>query len=82
MLASTDADGVVRLWDVRMVAEIAAIASGPHPCNAAAFDASGSSLAVGSDDGIVRFVSTQTQRASTAWPSRSGRPNVSRAQTP
>ena len=60
MLASTDADGVVRLWDVRMVAEIAAIASGPHPCNAAAFDASGSSLAVGSDDGIVRFVSTQT----------------------
>ena len=60
MLASTDADGVVRLWDVRMVAEVAAVACGPHPCNAAAFDASGSSLAVGSDDGIVRFVSTQT----------------------
>jgi len=50
----------VRLWDVRMVAEIAAIASGPHPCNAAAFDSSGSSLAVGCDDGIVRFISTQT----------------------
>ena len=60
MIASTDADGIVRLWDVRMVAEIAAIGSGPHPCNAAAFDSSGSSLAVGCDDGIVRFISTET----------------------
>lgn len=35
------ADGVIKLWDVRMVAEITTIAGGKYPANKAAFDASG-----------------------------------------
>jgi hypothetical protein len=34
-------DGVVKLWDVRMVAEITTIGSSKYPANKAAFDASG-----------------------------------------
>lgn len=41
MIASTDADGVVKLWDVRMVAEILTIESGKYPANKCAFDSSG-----------------------------------------
>jgi hypothetical protein len=41
MIASTDADGAVKLWDVRMVAEILTIECSKYPANKAAFDASG-----------------------------------------
>jgi hypothetical protein len=41
MIASTDADGAVKLWDVRMVAEILTVECSKHPANKAAFDASG-----------------------------------------
>lgn len=32
---------MIKLWDVRMVAEITSIASGKYPANKAAFDTSG-----------------------------------------
>jgi hypothetical protein len=41
MVASTDADGTVKLWDVRMVAEILTLECSKYPSNKAAFDASG-----------------------------------------
>jgi WD40 repeat protein len=41
VLASTDADGMLKLWDTRMVAEILSINTGKHPANKAAFDRSG-----------------------------------------
>lgn len=40
-LASADADGTVKLWDVRMVAEILTINCSKYPANKATFDASG-----------------------------------------
>jgi WD40 repeat protein len=40
-IASTDADGVVKLWDVRMAAEIVTIRGAPCPANKCSFDASG-----------------------------------------
>jgi WD40 repeat protein len=40
-IASTDADGAVKLWDVRMVAEILTVECSKYPANKAAFDASG-----------------------------------------
>jgi len=55
VIASGDADGIVRLWDVRMVAEICTAPAGPHACNAVAFDPSGRRLAACSDDGQVRM---------------------------
>lgn len=39
-LVSADADGVVKLWDVRMVAEVLTINCSKYPANKATFDAS------------------------------------------
>ena len=33
MIVSSDADGVVKVWDVRMVAELGTIDAGQHPIN-------------------------------------------------
>ena len=53
VIASTDADGVVKLWDVRMVAELLTIDSGEHPANKCSFDRSGEVLAVASENSKV-----------------------------
>lgn len=39
-------DGIIKLWDVRMVAEITTVNSGKYPANKAAFDVSGAVSAV------------------------------------
>jgi WD40 repeat protein len=39
-LVSADADGIVKLWDVRMVAEVLTINCSKYPANKAVFDAS------------------------------------------
>lgn len=53
-IASSDADGGVRLWDVRMVQERLNIDAGPHAANKVALDRSGTVLAVASDDHSVK----------------------------
>ena len=56
-IASTDADGVVVLWDVRMVRERcrAGAERAGHPANRGSFDPSGQYVAVGSDDQSVKM---------------------------
>ena len=56
-VVSCDADGLVKLWDVRMVAELLSVDCGPHPANKCAFDRSSESLAVASDDGSIKCFS-------------------------
>merc|ERR1711934_1170090 len=51
---SSDADGVVKLWDVRMVHERMHIETGEHGINQAIFDPSGETIACASDDGTIR----------------------------
>jgi WD40 repeat protein len=58
-IASTDADGGVRLWDVRMVQERLQINAGPHAANKVALDRSGTVLAVGSDDHSIKVYSAE-----------------------
>ncbi len=60
MVASTDADGIAKLWDVRMVAEVRSIAAGEHPLNKCSFDRSSEVLAVASDNGKVLCYSTSS----------------------
>ena len=60
MVASTDADGVAKLWDVRMVAEVRSIAAGEHPLNKCSFARSSEVLALASDNGKVLCYSTST----------------------
>ena len=54
-VASCDADGVIKLWDVRMVAGMASIDVGPHSANKVSLDRSGKVLAVACDDAAVRI---------------------------
>lgn len=56
MIASTDADGIVKLWDVRMVQEAGSGDAGSFPANGCFFDPSGKYLAVASDDGSVKML--------------------------
>jgi len=61
-IASADADGAVKLWDVRMVAERGQLADGPHPANKCSFDRSGQILAVTSDNGTVSCYDLESQK--------------------
>lgn len=56
-MASGDADGIVRIWDVKMVKEIMTFDCGKHAANAVLYDNSGSYVVVGGDDGIIRLYS-------------------------
>jgi WD40 repeat protein len=60
MVASTDADGIAKLWDVRMVAEVRSMAAGEHPLNKCSFDRSSEVLAVASDNSKVLCYSTSS----------------------
>ncbi len=63
VIVSADADGVVKLWDVRMVAEALSVDCGPHPANKVSFDKAGETVAVASDDGTVKcFASHDGER--------------------
>lgn len=53
-VASCDADGVLKLWDVRMVMECGSIQANEHSLNGCSFDRSGDVVAAASNDGTVR----------------------------
>ena len=53
-VASCDADGVVKMWDARMVAEIGTMEGGQHPLNSLCLDRSATRLAAASNDGTVK----------------------------
>lgn len=59
-VASCDAYGVVKLWDVRTVGCMASMDLGPHPANRVAFDPSGTVLAIASNDGAVKMYEVAT----------------------
>ena len=54
-VASVDSDGVLKLWDVRMVVEMNSISAGAYPANKCAFERSGEVVAVASDDGTIKW---------------------------
>jgi len=58
VIASCDSDGVVKLWDVKMVRERTQFDSGQLPANVSIFDKSGSILVVGSEDGSAYAINT------------------------
>lgn len=54
-IASTDSDGIVKVWDVRMVKEMSEFDCGMASANCASFDASGEMLVIGSEDGSIKL---------------------------
>ena len=62
-VASCDAYGVVKMWDVRTVACMKTVDLGPHPANRLDFDPSGTVLGVASNDGTVKMIEVATGQA-------------------
>ena len=58
VVASCDADGAIKLWDVRTVTEIGTIHVSTHPVNKVCFDRSGTRIVCAGDDGLVHGYST------------------------
>jgi WD40 repeat protein len=56
-LASCDASGTVKLWDLRKISELASVDFGTQAANKIAFDPSGNTLAVASSDGSCKLYS-------------------------
>lgn len=54
-MATCDAEGTVKLWDLRKTSELASVNFGPHSANSVAFDPSGTVLAVASNDGSTKL---------------------------
>lgn len=52
---SGDADGIVKIWDVKMVREIGNYDCGKHAANNVIWDNSGLYVVVGGDDGKIRL---------------------------
>jgi WD40 repeat protein len=50
-IASCDSDGIVKVWDVRMVKEKQQYDSGPYSANAVDFDASGTIIGIALNKG-------------------------------
>lgn len=63
-VASCDAYGFVKLWDVRTVGCMATHDLGPYPSNRVAFDPSGTVLAIASNDGSVKMNEVATGKIS------------------
>ena len=65
-LATGNADGTVRLWDVATDRQIAALTGPAGQVTSVAFSPDGKTLAAGSADGIVRMWDVATHRQITA----------------
>eukprot|EP00825_Cyclidium_porcatum_P022179 TRINITY_DN24494_c0_g1_i2.p1 TRINITY_DN24494_c0_g1~~TRINITY_DN24494_c0_g1_i2.p1 ORF type:complete len:129 (-),score=13.20 TRINITY_DN24494_c0_g1_i2:157-543(-) len=62
MLASCDSDGIVKVWDVRMVKGKSQFDAGPYSANSIAVDKSGAIIAVASDEGVIKLFGEQSQK--------------------
>jgi WD40 repeat protein len=56
MIVSADADGVVKVWDIRMIAELGTIETGSFPINKVAIDRGGFRAVAASDDGEIKVI--------------------------
>ena len=61
MIASTDCDGITKIWDVRMVKELQQFDSGLASANKALFDKSNTYVFVASEDATVKVFNMQSK---------------------
>jgi WD40 repeat protein/transcriptional regulator with XRE-family HTH domain len=71
-LATGNADGTVRLWDVATRRQITTLTGPTGPVNSVAFSHDGTTLATGSADGTVRLWDVATRRQIAALTSHDG----------
>ena len=55
-ISTCDSDGIVKLWDIRMVQEIASIDTGDYIAHCLAFDKDTKTIAVGCSDHNIKMI--------------------------
>ena len=58
-ISSCDSDGIVKVWDIRMVQEVANLDTGDAIAHVCEFDKTGKQVAVGCSDGEIKFVNVE-----------------------
>ena len=58
-IASCDSDGIVKMWDIRMVKEVMALDTGDEIAHCCQFDKTGKNILVGCSDGEVRIINVE-----------------------
>lgn len=58
-MASADADGIVKIWDIRQVSQMMTIDIGDTCINAVTFDKTGKYLVVGCSNGEVKILNVE-----------------------
>lgn len=58
-ISSCDSDGIVKIWDIRMVQEVCNLDTGDAIAHVCEFDKSGKQVAVGCSDGEIKFVNVE-----------------------
>mmetsp|Transcript_33534 Transcript_33534/g.41375 ORF Transcript_33534/g.41375 Transcript_33534/m.41375 type:complete len:127 (-) Transcript_33534:79-459(-) len=58
-ITSCDSDGIVKVWDIRMVQEVTNLDTGDAIAHVVEFDKTGKQVAVGCSDGDIKFISVE-----------------------
>ena len=64
-VSTCDSDGIVKLWDIRMVQELFTLDTGDAICHSLAFDKATKSLAVGCSDAFIKFINIEKEEVTT-----------------
>ncbi len=58
-VSTCDSDGIVKLWDIRMVQELLSVDTGDSICHCAAFDKNTKAIAVGCGDAMIKVINIE-----------------------
>lgn len=50
---------MLRIWDIRTIKEINSVDMGPYPANSVDYSKDGETVAVSSDEGVVKLYNTK-----------------------
>ena len=74
-VASCDSDGVVKVWDIRMVQEIMNVDTGDALAHCCEFDKTGKILSVGCSDGEIRQITIERGEVTNSMKAHEGSVN-------
>ena len=58
-ISTCDSDGIVKIWDIRMVQELASVDTGDAIAHCLSFDKATHSLAVGCSDKMIKIINIE-----------------------
>lgn len=58
-VSTCDSDGIVKLWDIRMVQELLSIDTGDAICHSLSFDKNTKNVVVGCSDALIKIINIE-----------------------